>query len=261
MARSLHPPGGRPAGAAPARAATWPSPPGYPGSRRPAGRSAHRSMPGGWPRAAPRAGRPRPPGPTWPPSPPPPSPPGPARRPPSHGSPDGAAATVKGAVAVEPAGTGVCDNRTRPAPDQGASQMTSQRFRLQGQGPAAYERYLVPAQFAAGAAQLLDLAAVRPGERVLDVACGTGIVARQAAARVGPGGAVTGTDLNQGMLEAARAAAADLPVEIAWHQADAAALPCPAAPSTSPAANRACSTCPTGRPPWPRPAGCWPRGT
>src|SRR5512132_3028439 len=167
----------------------------------------------------------------------------------------------QGAVAVEPAGTGVCDNRTRPAPDQGASQMTSQRFRLQGQGPAAYERYLVPAQFAAGAAQLLDLAAVRPGERVLDVACGTGIVARQAAARVGPGGAVTGTDLNQGMLEAARAAAADLPVEIAWHQADAAALPCPAAPSTSPAANRACSTCPTGRPPWPRPAGCWPRGT
>jgi ubiquinone/menaquinone biosynthesis C-methylase UbiE len=105
--------------------------------------------------------------------------------------------------------------------------MTSQRFQLQGQGPAAYERYLVPAQFAACAAQLLDLAAVRPGERVLDVACGTGIVARQAAARVGPGGAVAGTDLNQGMLEVARAAAADLPVEIAWHQADAAALPLP----------------------------------
>jgi len=46
----------------------------------------------------------------------------------------------------------------------------------------------VPAQFAPCAGQLLDLADVRPGERVLDVACGTGIVARQAAARVGAGG-------------------------------------------------------------------------
>jgi ubiquinone/menaquinone biosynthesis C-methylase UbiE len=40
--------------------------------------------------------------------------------------------------------------------------------------------------FAPCATQLLDLAAVEPGERVLDVACGTGIVARRAAARVGP---------------------------------------------------------------------------
>jgi SAM-dependent methyltransferase len=109
----------------------------------------------------------------------------------------------------------------------GRSATIAHRFQLQGQGPAAYERYLVPAVFAPCAAQLLDLAGVRPGERVLDVACGTGIVARQAALRVGAGGAVTGTDLNQGMVEAAEAAAAGLGVRIEWRRAEATALPLP----------------------------------
>jgi len=83
--------------------------------------------------------------------------------------------------------------------------------------------------FAPCATQLLDLAVVGPGERVLDVACGTGIVARRAAARVGVGvgGVVTGSDVNEGMLEVAAAAATDLPVRIEWHRADATALPLP----------------------------------
>ena len=81
--------------------------------------------------------------------------------------------------------------------------------------------------FAPCATQLLDLAVVGPGERVLDVACGTGIVARRAAARVGVGGVVTGSDVNDGMLEVAAAAATDLPVRIEWHRADATALPLP----------------------------------
>jgi ubiquinone/menaquinone biosynthesis C-methylase UbiE len=81
--------------------------------------------------------------------------------------------------------------------------------------------------FAPCAAQLLDLAGVEPGERVLDVACGTGIVARLAAARVGAGGGVVGSDLNEGMLEVAAAAATDLPVRIEWYRADATALPPP----------------------------------
>jgi SAM-dependent methyltransferase len=85
----------------------------------------------------------------------------------------------------------------------------------------------VPVQFAPCATQLLDLAGVEPGERVLDVACGTGIVARRAAVRVGAGGVVAGTDVNQGMLEVAAAVAPDLPVRIEWHQADATALPLP----------------------------------
>lgn len=81
--------------------------------------------------------------------------------------------------------------------------------------------------FAPCAERLLDLAAVRPGTRVLDVACGTGIVARQAAAKVGVGGSVVGTDLNEGMLEVARAVAAYAPSGIEWHAADAAEQPLP----------------------------------
>jgi len=101
------------------------------------------------------------------------------------------------------------------------------RFQLAGQGPSAYERYLVPTFFAPCAEQLLDLAALRPGERVLDVACGTGILARQAAAQVGAGGLVAGVDVNQGMLQVAREVSTDAPARIEWHNADAAALPLP----------------------------------
>jgi ubiquinone/menaquinone biosynthesis C-methylase UbiE len=103
-------------------------------------------------------------------------------------------------------------------------------FQLDGQGPRAYERYLVPAFFVPCAEQLLDLAAVGPGERVLDVACGTGIVARRATARVGAGGRVFGIDVNDGMIDVARTVAADTsamdaPPAIEWRSGDAAALP------------------------------------
>ena len=91
----------------------------------------------------------------------------------------------------------------------------------------AYERYLVPAIFASMAGRLLDLADVKAGERVLDVACGTGIVARTAASRVGPGGQVVGIDLNEGMLAVARRVSAETRPAIDWRQGDAAALPVP----------------------------------
>ena len=68
-----------------------------------------------------------------------------------------------------------------------------------------YERYFVPAIGAPLAADLVELAALRPGERVLDVACGTGVVARRALERVGDRGRVVGTDINAGMLALARA--------------------------------------------------------
>jgi SAM-dependent methyltransferase len=87
----------------------------------------------------------------------------------------------------------------------------------------AYERCLVPALFTAMAERLLDVARVRPGERVLDVGCGTGIVARRAAPRVGAGGRVVGLDLNEGMLRVGRRVGAGSAVE--WRQGDAAALP------------------------------------
>lgn len=61
-----------------------------------------------------------------------------------------------------------------------------------------WEEQLAPAQVA-----LLDMAALARGERVLDVACGTGLVTLKAAREVGPGGHVLGTDISEEMISAA----------------------------------------------------------
>jgi 2-polyprenyl-3-methyl-5-hydroxy-6-metoxy-1,4-benzoquinol methylase len=71
------------------------------------------------------------------------------------------------------------------------------RWQLDESSAKAYERYLVPLFFAPGAQYLIELAALKGGERVLDVACGTGIVARTAADCVGNNGTVIGLDLNE----------------------------------------------------------------
>lgn len=89
----------------------------------------------------------------------------------------------------------------------------------------AYERFFVPALAAPWAKELLRRAAPQPGERVLDVACGTGIVARLAAARVGPAGTVIGVDPNPGMLAVARSAAAAEGVTVDWREGRGEALP------------------------------------
>ena len=70
--------------------------------------------------------------------------------------------------------------------------------------PPEYERYYRPRIFDPCALVLLDRAELAPGMRVLDVATGPGTVARIAAARVGAGGAVTGTDISAPMLKIAR---------------------------------------------------------
>jgi ubiquinone/menaquinone biosynthesis C-methylase UbiE len=77
------------------------------------------------------------------------------------------------------------------------------QFQLQGNAAERYERWLVPFISGPWVPALLDLVEFRPGERVLDVACGTGVVSRLAARRVAPSGTVTGLDLNEGMLSVA----------------------------------------------------------
>lgn len=95
-----------------------------------------------------------------------------------------------------------------------------------GNPPANYERFFVPAIAAPLATDLIHLAALRPGERVLDVACGTGIVARLACQQVGATGIVAGLDVNPGMLAVARSVTPPgAPVE--WYQASAQAMPIP----------------------------------
>ena len=101
-------------------------------------------------------------------------------------------------------------------------------FQLKQGGPELYEHCWVRAQMGRCAEELVDAAGVAPGDRVLDIACGTGVVARVAAARSGAAASVTGTDVNAGMLEAAARFAAEAGLaEIVWRECDAAAMPLP----------------------------------
>jgi ubiquinone/menaquinone biosynthesis C-methylase UbiE len=87
-----------------------------------------------------------------------------------------------------------------------------------------YERYWA-AQLAPAQRLLLEQAALRPGERVLDVACGTGLVTFDAAAAVGPSGQVVATDISEAMVAhvAEEARARGLP-QVAARRLDAEAL-------------------------------------
>jgi ubiquinone/menaquinone biosynthesis C-methylase UbiE len=102
------------------------------------------------------------------------------------------------------------------------------QWQVAGSAPEVYERELVPAVFGPWAPILIELADPKPGDRVIDIACGTGIVARIAAARVRPSGAVAGVDLNPGMLNVARSLNATAGVaSIQWQEASADKLPFP----------------------------------
>ncbi len=86
---------------------------------------------------------------------------------------------------------------------------------------SAYEELHVPALFEQWAVPVVDAAHVRDGDRVLDVACGTGVLAREAASRVGSHGSVTGIDPNPGML----VVAGRLEPRIRWQEGVAESLP------------------------------------
>ena len=88
--------------------------------------------------------------------------------------------------------------------------------------PAVYEELCVPGFFARFSDALLDVADVKPGERLLDVATGTGIVLRRARERQPGLARTTGVDLNPGMLAVARETA---PQEVELVEGDALALP------------------------------------
>jgi ubiquinone/menaquinone biosynthesis C-methylase UbiE len=102
---------------------------------------------------------------------------------------------------------------------------TAVSFRQYGGNAAEnYERYFVPAIGTPFATALLDAAGLHQGERVLDVACGTGVVTRLAAERVGPDGAVAALDINPALLAVARSVPSS-GAAIEWHEATAESLP------------------------------------
>jgi ubiquinone/menaquinone biosynthesis C-methylase UbiE len=90
-----------------------------------------------------------------------------------------------------------------------------------------YEGFMVPTLFRPWATRLSEAADPRPGERVLDVGCGTGIVARTVAAHLQSSAAITGIDISPDMLAVARAAAAREGVTIDWREGSAERLPFP----------------------------------
>ena len=87
----------------------------------------------------------------------------------------------------------------------------------------AFESLFVPALFRQWAPRLADAAGLAPGQAVLDVATGTGVLAREARSRVGPSGRVVGLDLAPGML----AVASEVEPAIDWQQGSAESLPFP----------------------------------
>ena len=100
----------------------------------------------------------------------------------------------------------------------------AEHWQVQGNAAELYERHLARSMTSLWAEDLVARVSPQRGERVLDVACGTGVVARTAAARVGDSGSVTGLDINRAMLAVARANWQGSPA-IAFVEGSALALP------------------------------------
>jgi SAM-dependent methyltransferase len=99
--------------------------------------------------------------------------------------------------------------------------MSEQILQDQINAASAYEALFVPALFGQWARKVADAAQIKPGQRVLDVACGTGILAREVASRMGSSGCIAGIDPSPGMVVVAKRLAPD----IEWRQAAAESLP------------------------------------
>lgn len=90
---------------------------------------------------------------------------------------------------------------------------------------AAYDRFMVPGLFAAWAHRAVEVARLRPGDSVLDVACGSGVVACEAAKIAGSSGRVAGVDIDAGCIEYDRERSRERGDGIEWHCASALELP------------------------------------
>jgi SAM-dependent methyltransferase len=101
--------------------------------------------------------------------------------------------------------------------------MSESSLQAQVDAARAYEALFVPALFEQWARRVVDAAVVQPHHKVLDVACGTGVLAREIHSRMGPSGLVTALDPNPGML----AVASEIAPAVQWQQGVAESLPYP----------------------------------
>ena len=99
--------------------------------------------------------------------------------------------------------------------------MPNPSWRDNADAASIYHDHVVPDVKAEWEPRVAAAADIRPGQRVLDVACGTGVLTRAAAIRTGPNGAVTGLDVSPRML----AIAARVSPELSWREGDAQELP------------------------------------
>ena len=97
-------------------------------------------------------------------------------------------------------------------------------WQLEGNAPLAYDTQIVNVFLQHYSRRLVELAAIKPGDRVLDVACGTGVVTRLVANKIGSAGQIVGFDLNPGMIARARASPGT-PASIEWRVGSATDMP------------------------------------
>jgi len=98
-------------------------------------------------------------------------------------------------------------------------------WQLERRSAELYERCLVGPVTLPWARDLIERVGLQPRARVLDVACGTGVVARLAASEVGKSGRVAALDVNRGMLAVGRSMPSPRGAPIEWHEGSADALP------------------------------------
>jgi ubiquinone/menaquinone biosynthesis C-methylase UbiE len=98
-------------------------------------------------------------------------------------------------------------------------------WQLCGDGPEAYEKYIVPAFSGSWAQDIVNRADLRNGDRILDVGCGTGIVSRYAHKFLGESGHITGVDINEIVLKKAMEICPPNVIPIEWKQGNVEALP------------------------------------
>ncbi len=105
--------------------------------------------------------------------------------------------------------------------------MTEIHYQLQGNAPQQFDQKNVPRILRPQAEAMFDQVSLHEGDRVLDVACGTGIVTRVAVERHPNLASIVGLDFNAGMLEIAKANTPKTDIPIEWQQGDMCALAFP----------------------------------